>query len=123
MAIRGLRASSVLANAGSVAGSVHQVAKLVGTHRMRRRAVGSLLKVGWGLPVLGIGLAAYLGLKLWKRQSASRTQANKPQLPQSEPPAPRDISKDPVNESSWESFPASDPPAFSPVPRIQVYAE
>lgn len=73
-----------------------------------RRSLGSRMVWG-GLRLLGLGLA-YWGVKAWRSRSGNAGYTDGKSLPQKDPAAPRD----PVDESSWESFPASDPPAVSP---------
>src|SRR5690606_23413175 len=83
----------------------------IGNRFLRGGAVNLLAtRLGWrAVPLLGLGLAAYWGVRAWARRSASgHTRSH--QLPERDPQAPRDR----VDESSWESFPASDPPAISP---------
>lgn len=118
MAIRVTRARRGLA-LGGVAGNLsHAVevlgGKLVGSHRLRRRAVSTLVtRLGWGvLPIVGVGLALW-GVRAWSKRARSESELEAKSLPERDPKAPQDR----VDESSWESFPASDPPALSPTKR------
>lgn len=68
-------------------------------------------RLAWvALPVLGFAVA-YFGLRAWQRQvKRQQLLADNPQTPVKDVEPPRDL----VDESVWESFPASDPPSITP---------
>lgn len=77
--------------------------------RLMKGSLAARLGVG-AIPLIGIGLAVW-GYRAWRRQQQREPQElARKQLPLNDPKPPRDR----VDESSWESFPASDPPSFSP---------
>lgn len=79
---------------------------------LRRSAIPTLLASRWAwtaVPLFG-GLA-YWGLRAWRNQSRGHELMGKnPQTPIKDTAAPEDL----VDESIWESFPASDPPSTTP---------
>jgi hypothetical protein len=79
---------------------------------LKRRAVSAVTsRLAWGVvPVIAVG-AAYWGFRAWQRRKAGQERPSElTTVPLTDPAAPNDI----ADESSWESFPASDPPAASP---------
>lgn len=68
-------------------------------------------RLAWvALPLIGFGVA-YFGFRAWQRQVKRRQLlADNPQSPVKDVAPPRDL----VDESVWESFPASDPPSITP---------
>ena len=69
--------------------------------------VGSILRVVVGVGAGWLGAHLFLSSRAGKRLLARGRAANEARTPRSELSPP----SDPVDEASWESFPASDPPA------------
>lgn len=113
------RLASAISTMGLVVSTVTSTIEAVnsrapgGTFLKRRAAHSVLSRLAWGAVPLIAGAACYWGVGAWRRRTARRELIHPvATLPMPDPPAPFNS----IDESSWESFPASDPPAVSPGP-------